>query len=104
MIGPGEYILYAAGDVANFAKDYPAPPAGVMEKNLAAVGKYIAGQGWAFRQHTSFDAPASRVLDRLGQVNREIPLKKFRWGPDHCEGLRPKTLERLAPPGGPADH
>ncbi|HLQ01045.1 MAG TPA: amidohydrolase family protein, partial [Burkholderiales bacterium] len=32
MIGTGEYILYAAGDVANFAKDYPVPPAGVMEK------------------------------------------------------------------------
>src|SRR5438132_12066592 len=26
MIGTGEYILYAAGDVANFANDYPAPP------------------------------------------------------------------------------
>src|SRR2546427_11211683 len=103
MIGPGEYILYAAGDVANFAKDYPAPPAGGMEKNLAAVVKYIAGQGWPFRQHTSFDASASRVLDVLEQVNREIPLKKFRWGLDHCEGLRPKTLERLAALGGSID-
>ncbi len=103
MIGTGEYILYAAGDVANFAKDYPVPPAGVMEKNLTAVVKYIVQQGWPFRQHTSFDASASRVLDVLEQVNREIPLKKLRWGLDHCEGLQPKTLERLAALGGSID-
>src|SRR5258707_9729065 len=28
MIRTGEYILYAGGEVANFAKDYPVPPAG----------------------------------------------------------------------------
>jgi predicted amidohydrolase YtcJ len=103
MIGTGEYILYAAGDVANFAKDYPVPPAGVMEKNLSAVVKYIVEQGWPFRQHTSFDASASRVLDVLEQVNREIPLKNLRWGLDHCETLQPKTLERLAALGGSID-
>jgi predicted amidohydrolase YtcJ len=103
MIGAGEYILYAAGDVANFAKDYPVPPAGVMEKNLTAVVKLVAGQGWPFRQHTSFDASASRVLDVLEQVNREIPLKNLRWGLDHCETLQPKTLERLAALGGSID-
>jgi predicted amidohydrolase YtcJ len=74
-----------------------------MEKNLTAVVKYIAGQGWPFRQHTSFDASASRVLDVLEQVNREIPLKNLRWGLDHCEGLQPKTLERLAALGGSID-
>jgi predicted amidohydrolase YtcJ len=103
MIGTGEYILYAAGDVANFAKDYPVPPPGVMEKNFTAVVKYIVEQGWPFRQHTSFDASARRVLDVLEQVNREIPLNKFRWGLDHCEGLQPKTLERLAALGGSID-
>src|SRR5436190_1989220 len=103
MIGTGEYILYAAGDVANFAKDYPIPPAGVMEKNLSAVVKFIVGQGWPFRQHTTFDASASRVLDVLEQVNREIPLKNLRWGLDHCEALKPATLERLAALGGSID-
>ncbi|HMH18686.1 MAG TPA: amidohydrolase [Burkholderiales bacterium] len=103
MIGTGEYILYAAGDVANFAKDYPVPPPGVMEKNLTAVVKYIVEQGWPFRQHTSFDASASRVLDVLEQVNREIPLRNLRWGLDHCETLQPKTLERLAALGGSID-
>ena len=103
MIGAGEYILYQAGDVANFAKDYPVPPKGVMEKNLNAVVKYIVAQGWPFRQHTSFDASASRVLDVLEQVNREAPLKSLRWGLDHCETLQPRTLERLAALGGSID-
>ena len=103
MVGTGEYILYAAGDVANFAKDYPVPPPGVMEKNFSAVVKYIVAQGWPFRQHTSFDATASRALDVLEQVNREAPLKGLRWGLDHCETLQPKTLERLAALGGSID-
>jgi hypothetical protein len=103
MIGAGEYILYQAGDVANFAKDYPVPPPGVMEKNFSAVVNFIVGQGWPFRQHTSFDASASRVLDVLEQVNREKPLKGLRWGLDHCETLQPKTLERLAALGGSID-
>src|SRR5260221_35382 len=95
MIGTGEYILYQAGDVANFAKDYPVPPPGVMEKNFSAVVDYIVAQGWPFRQHTSFDASASRVLAVLQQVNREMPLKNLRWGLDHCEALHPQTLERV---------
>ena len=103
MIGTGEYILYQAGDVANFAKDYPVPPPGVMEKNFSAVVKYIVAQGWPFRQHTSFDASASRVLDVLEQINREMPLKGLRWGLDHCETLQPKTLERVAALGGSID-
>jgi predicted amidohydrolase YtcJ len=103
MIGTGEYILYQAGDVANFAKDYPVPPPGVMEKNFSAVVKFIVAQGWPFRQHTSFDASASRVLDVLEQVNRETPLKGLRWGLDHCETLQPKTLERIAALGGSID-
>src|SRR5882672_4455708 len=103
MIGAGEYLVYQAGDVANFAKDYPVPPPGVMEKNFSAVVNYIVAQGWPFRQHTSFDASASRVLDVLEQVNREKPLKGLRWGLDHCETLQPKTLERLAALGGSID-
>src|SRR5258707_5865518 len=37
------------------------------------------------------------------QVNREIPLKNLRWGLDHCETLKPATLERLAALGGSID-
>jgi len=100
MIGAGEYILYAAGDPANFAKDWVVAPPGVMERNFTSVVKHLAGLGWPFRQHTTFDATASRVLNVLEEVNREIPLKNLRWGLDHCETMSPKTLERVAALGG----
>ena len=100
MVGAGEYLLYAAGDPANFAKDWVKPPAGVMEPQFAAVVKYLVELGWPFRQHATFDATAARQLDVLEQVNREVPLKNLRWGLDHCETLTPQTLERLAKLGG----
>src|SRR5919198_2895282 len=100
MVGAGEYILYAAGDPANFAKDWIVAPPGVMESQFTAVTKYLVGLGWPFRQHTTFDSTAARVLDVLEQVNREAPLKGLRWGLDHCETLTPKTLERVAKLGG----
>jgi predicted amidohydrolase YtcJ len=100
MVGAGEYILYAAGDPANFAKDWIVAPPGVMESQFTAVTKYLVGLGWPFRQHTTFDPTAARVLDVLEQVNREAPLKGLRWGLDHCETLTPKTLERVAKLGG----
>jgi predicted amidohydrolase YtcJ len=100
MVGAGEYILYAAGDPANFAKDWTVAPPGVMERNFTDVVKYLAGLGWPFRQHATFDSTASRILNVLEEVNREVPLKKLRWGLDHCETLTPKTLERVAALGG----
>ena len=100
MVGAGEYILYAAGDPANFAKDWTVAPPGVMEKNFTEVVKYLAGLGWPFRQHATFDSTASRILNVLEEVNREVPLKKLRWGLDHCETLTPQTLERVAALGG----
>ncbi len=100
MVGAGEYILYAAGDPANFAKDWIVAPAGVMEKNFTEVVKFLAGLGWPFRQHATFDATAGRIMNVLEEVNKEVPLKKLRWGLDHCETLTPKTLERVAALGG----
>ena len=100
MVGAGEYILYAAGDPANFAKDWVKPPPGVMEPQFAAVVQHLASLGWPFRQHATFDSTAARQLDVLEQVNREVPLRKLRWGLDHCETLTPQTLERLARLGG----
>jgi len=100
MVGAGEYILYAAGDPANFAKDWIKPPAGVIEPQFAAVVRHLASLGWPFRQHATFDSTAARQLDVLEQVNREVPLRNLRWGLDHCETLTPQTLERLAKLGG----
>ncbi|HSU63487.1 MAG TPA: amidohydrolase family protein, partial [Burkholderiales bacterium] len=100
MIGAGEYLVYAAGDPANFAKDWVVAPPGVMESQFTAVTKHLVGLSWPFRQHTTFDSTASRVLNVLEQVNRDMPLKALRWGLDHCETLSPKTLERVARLGG----
>jgi len=100
MVGAGEYIAYSAGDPANFAKDWVVAPPGVMEAQFSAVTRHLAGLGWPFRQHTTFDSTASRVLNVLEQVNRDVPLKKLRWGLDHCETLTPQTLERVAALGG----
>ncbi|HEX9397502.1 MAG TPA: amidohydrolase family protein, partial [Burkholderiales bacterium] len=100
MVGAGEYITYSAGDPANFAKDWVVAPPGVMESQFTAVTRHLAGLGWPFRQHTTFDSTASRVLNVLEQVNRDVPLKKLRWGLDHCETLTPQTLERVAALGG----
>ncbi len=100
MIGAGEYIVWALGDVSNFAKDsQPIVPA-VLETQLTAVGKYLAGMNWPFRMHASFDNTAARALDVLEKVHREVPIDKLRWGFDHCETLSPKTLERIARLGG----
>src|SRR5437588_1733145 len=100
MIGAGEYVLYAAGDAANFAKDWVVAPPGVMESQFTAVTRHLVGLRLPFRQHTTFDSTASRVLNVLEQVNRDVPLKGLRWGLDHCETLSPKTLERVARLGG----
>lgn len=99
MIGAGEYVAWAAGDVTNFAKDFSAPPP-VMEAQFGAVARYLARSRWPFRQHTSFDVTAQRVLGVLEEVHREFPLTGLRWGLDHCETLQPKTLERVARLGG----
>ena len=99
MLGAGEYIVWAAGDVTNFAKDPQVIPP-VMESQLTAVGKFLAAERWPFRMHTSYDATAVRVLNVLEKINQEVPLKGLRWGLDHCETLSPRTLERVAALGG----
>ena len=99
MTGAGEYIAWTAGDVTNFAKDFSRPPP-QMEAQFGAVARFLAQSRWPFRQHTSFDVTAQRVLGVLEQVNREIPLAGLRWGLDHCETLQPRTLERVARLGG----
>lgn len=100
MIGAGEVILWALNDVANFAKN-PAPlNAAVLEPQLTAVTKLLAGMNWTFRMHASFDATAERALDVLEKVHQEVPIDKLRWGFDHCETLSPRTLERVAKLGG----
>ena len=99
LAGAGEYVLWAAGDITNFAKD-PAPQPPIMEEKLTEVIKFIAGKGWPFRMHASFDFTAKRILGVLETVHKEIPLDKLRWGLEHGEGLTAPTLERIQKMGG----
>jgi predicted amidohydrolase YtcJ len=99
MIGAGEYLTWSAGDSTNFNKDFAGQPV-IMESQFTEVVKYVAGMRWPFRQHTTWDSSAQRILGVLENVNREVPLTGLKWGLDHCEVIGPKTLERIAALGG----
>lgn len=99
LCGAGEYTVWAAGDNTNFAKDPVAQPP-IMEEKLTEVIKFVAGQGWPFRMHASFDFTARRILGVLENVHKEVPIDKLRWGLEHGEGLTVRTLERVKALGG----
>src|SRR5450759_952841 len=67
LCAAGEYIVWAAGDVTNFAKD-PLPQPPIMEEKLTEVIKFIASNGWPFRMHASFDFTAQRILAVVEKV------------------------------------
>lgn len=99
LCGAGEYTVWAAGDVTNFAKD-PLPQPPIMEEKLTEVIKFVASNGWPFRMHASFDFTAQRILAVIEKVNQEVPVNKLRWGLEHCEGMTARTLDRLQSLGG----
>ncbi len=99
LCGAGEYTVWAAGDVTNFAKD-PMPQPPIMEEKLTEVLKFIVANGWPFRMHASFDFTAQRILGVVEKVHRETPVDKLRWGFEHCEGMTARTLERFQALGG----
>lgn len=99
MIGAGEYLVWQATDVTNFAKEFAGQPAG-MEKLLAEVVRYVAELGWPFHLHASYDSSCRRILDALEEVHREVPIDRLRWSLEHCEGISAGSLERVAAMGG----
>lgn len=99
LIGAGEYTLWAAGDVTNFARDPVAQPP-IMEEKLTEVIKLLVSNQWPFRMHASFDFTAKRILGVLEKVHAEMPIDKLRWGLEHGEGLSVTTLERVKKLGG----
>lgn len=99
LCGAGEYTVWAAGDVTNFAKD-PMPQPPIMEEKLTEVLKFVASNGWPFRMHASFDFTAQRILGVVEKVHKEVPIDKLRWGLEHCEGMTARTLDRLKAMGG----
>jgi predicted amidohydrolase YtcJ len=98
MLGGGEYLTWSAVDGALAAEPLELPP--VMEGQLEEVLRHILVQGWPFRMHVTHDQPASRILNVLERVHREMPLNNLRWAFDHCEGISPRSLERVAAMGG----
>ena len=99
LCGAGEYTVWAAGDVTNFAKD-PVPQPPIMEERLTEVLKFVASNGWPFRMHASFDFTAQRILGVVENVHKEVAVDKLRWGLEHCEGMTARTLDRLQALGG----
>jgi predicted amidohydrolase YtcJ len=99
LCGAGEYTVWAAGDVTNFAKD-PLPQPPIMEEKLAEVLTFVVSKGWPFRMHASFDFTAQRILGVVEKVHKETPVDQLRWGLEHCEGMTSRTLERLQALGG----
>jgi predicted amidohydrolase YtcJ len=99
LCGAGEYTVWAAGDVTNFAKD-PLPQPPIMEEKLTEVLRFVVSNGWPFRMHASFDFTAQRILGVVEKVHKETPVDQLRWGLEHCEGMTARTLERLQALGG----
>jgi predicted amidohydrolase YtcJ len=99
LCGAGEYTVWAAGDVTNFAKD-PLPQPPIMEERLTEVLNFVVSNGWPFRMHASFDFTAQRILGVVEKVHKEISVDQLRWGLEHCEGMTTRTLERLRALGG----
>ncbi|MDH4191002.1 MAG: amidohydrolase [Betaproteobacteria bacterium] len=99
MLGGGEYLVWAAADIANFGYEFNgfAP---VMEEQLAGVMSFVAQGGWPFRLHTVYDSSCERVLNVVEQVAKEAPVAGLRWGLEHCELISERNLERLAKLGG----
>jgi len=99
LMGAGEYMVWAAHDQANFAKDIFAPPPGTDDR-LAEAVKIVVAQGWPFRLHANYDVTVQGILAALEKAHREVPIDKVRWAIDHAETISPASLERVAKLGG----
>ena len=99
MVGGGEYLVWAAADIANFGYDFNgfAPP---TETQLAEVMAFVTQRGWPFRLHTVYDSSSTSVLNVVEKVAQQVSLKGLRWGLEHCELISEKNLERMARLGG----
>jgi len=99
MVGGGEYLVWAAADIANFGFDFNgfAPPG---EGQLAEVMSFVTQRGWPFRLHTVYDSSSASVLNVVEKVAQQVSLQGLRWGLEHCELISGKNLERIARLGG----
>jgi predicted amidohydrolase YtcJ len=97
--GAGEMLVFSAADFEDFLMPRPdMPPA--MESDLEGVVRFLAGNGWPWRMHATYNETITQALDVFEKVHREIPVDKLGWFFDHCETVTPANLERIKKLGG----
>jgi predicted amidohydrolase YtcJ len=95
LLGAGENIVWSGADFENFLlpRDTLAP---VLESELEAVIRLLAGKKWPFRIHCTYDETITRFLDVFERVNADIPLAPLGIVLDHAETVSDHSLERAA--------
>ncbi len=99
LLGAGEALVLSATDFEDFLMPRPEQPA-VMEADLENVVRFLAGNGWPWRMHATYNETVSRALNIFERVHRDIPIDKLGWFFDHCEFATPENLERIKKLGG----
>jgi predicted amidohydrolase YtcJ len=97
--GAGEMLAFSAADFEDFLVPRPEMPA-AMESDLEGVVRFLAGNGWPWRMHATYDETVSRALDVFEKVHRDHPIDQLGWFFDHCETVTPRNLERIRKLGG----
>jgi predicted amidohydrolase YtcJ len=97
--GAGEMLAFSAADFEDFLMPRPDMPPN-MEGELEGVVRFLAGNGWPWRMHATYDQTITRSLDVFEKVHRDVPIDKLGWFFDHCETVSPANLERIKKLGG----
>lgn len=97
--GAGEMMVFSAADFEDFLYPRPEMPA-AMEADLEGVVRFLAGNGWPWRMHATYNETITRALNVFEKVHRELPVDKLGWFFDHCETVTPENLERIKKLGG----
>jgi predicted amidohydrolase YtcJ len=92
-------LAFSAADFEDFMVPRPEMPT-AMEGDLEGVVRFLAGNGWPWRMHATYNETITRALDVFEKVHRDIPIDKLGWFFDHCETVLPDNLERIKKLGG----
>jgi predicted amidohydrolase YtcJ len=90
----GDEVMRFSG-IGEFATQWPlfgnpAPP-----PNYETALKLIAGQGWAFQQHSLSLAEDQLAATTFEAVNAVTPIKDLRWSVAHVPRIDQATVNRL---------
>ncbi|MFP8836175.1 amidohydrolase [Hydrogenophaga sp. XSHU_21] len=97
--GAGEMLVFSAADFEDFLVPRPEMPT-AMEPDLEGVVRFLAGNGWPWRMHATYNETITRALNVFERVHRELPIDKLGWMFDHCETVSSDNLERIRKLGG----